>query len=168
MVKGSMESEFVTRQAPTAKRALSRRTIGVASVGAGAAALTGVVSAPAQAAAQSVTVEQATLAPAVVYLTDADTIAVDASLGNDFRVTLGGNRTIETPANSANGQQIIFQVTQGSGGPFAVTWGTGYEFSSALPQPKLSAGPGQTDLLGFIYSAAKGTWLFVAYVNGFD
>jgi hypothetical protein len=167
-----MESE-PRPQAPTAKGGLSRRnvvkgTVGVASVGAGAAVLTGVVGAPAHAVAQAVTVEQGALAPAVVYLTDAATIAVDASLGNDFRITLGGNRTIGTPANAVNGQQIIFQVTQGSGGPFSVTWGTGYEFSAALPQPTLSTAAGQTDLLGFIYSAAKGTWLLAAFVNGFD
>lgn len=106
------------------------------------------------------------LAPAVVYLTDAPAIEVDASLGNDFRVTLGGDRTIEAPVNATNGQQIIFQVTQGSG-PFSITWGTGYEFSTALPQPALSTSPGQTDLLGFIYHAAKGTWLLAAFLNGF-
>jgi hypothetical protein len=141
--------------------------VGAASVGA-AAALTGVVCAPAHAAAQSVTVEQGTLAPAVVYLTDAAAIAVDASLGNDFRVTLEGNRTIGAPVGATNGQQIIFQVTQGSGGPFSITWGAGYEFSSALPQPALSTSPGQTDLLGFIYHAARGSWLLAAFLNGFD
>ena len=96
------------------------------------------------------------MAPAVVALTDAATIAVDASLGNDFRVTIAGNRTMGNPSNPANGQQIIFQVTQGSGGSFTLTWGSGYEFSAALPQPTLSTTAGQTDLLGFIYNAAKG------------
>jgi hypothetical protein len=37
-----------------------------------------------------------------------------------------------------------------------------------MPQPTLSTSAGQTDLLGFIYNAAKGTWLFAAFVNGFD
>ena len=37
-----------------------------------------------------------------------------------------------------------------------------------MPQPTLSTTAGQTDLLGFIYNAAKGTWLFTAFVNGFD
>jgi len=124
-----------------------------------------VVASPAQAAT---TVEQGPLIPAVVALTDASTIAVNASAGNDFRVTLGANRTMGTPSNPANGQQIIFQITQGSSGSATLSWATGYEFSAELPQPTLSTAPGQTDLLGFIYNAVKGTWLFAAFVYGFD
>ena len=71
------------------------------------------------------------------------------------------------PANPADGQQIIFQVTQGSGGSFTLSWDTVYEFSPDLPQPALSGTAGQTDLLGFIYNTAKGTWLLAAFVNGF-
>ena len=108
------------------------------------------------------------MAPAVVGLTDAATIAVDASLGNDFRVTIAGNRTMGTPANPADGQQIIFQVTQGTGGSFTLTWASGYEFSAGLPQPTLSTTAGLTDLLGFIYDATKGTWLLAAFLNGFS
>ena len=73
-----------------------------------------------------------------------------------------------TPSNATGGQQIIFQVTQGSGGPFVLSWGSGYEFSAALPQPSLSTTAGQIDLLGFIYDAARGMWLLAAFVNGFD
>jgi hypothetical protein len=130
--------------------------------------LTTAIASPASAAAQATTTEPGAVAPAVVNLTDAVTIAVDASLGNDFRVTIAGNRTMGNPANPANGQQIIFQVTQGPGGAFALAWGSSYEFSADLPQPSLSTTAGQTDLLGFIYNAAKGTWLLAAFVNGFD
>jgi hypothetical protein len=118
-------------------------------------------------AAQATTIESAAVAPAVVQLTDAPTIAVDASLGNDYRVTLSSSRAMGNPANATNGQQIIFQITQGSGGSAAITWGTNYEFSSTLPQPGLSTQPGQTDLLGFVYNGAKGMWLLAAFVNGF-
>ena len=121
-----------------------------------------------QMAAASTTVESGAIAPTVVPLTDGATIAVDASLGNDFRVTIGGNHTMGTPANPANGQQIIFQVTQGSGGSSAITWDTGYEFSTGLPQPTLSSAAGQTDLVGFVYNASKGKWLLAAFVNGFS
>ncbi len=103
----------------------------------------------------------------MVNLTDAATIGVDASLGNDFRLTIAGIRTMGNPANPSNGQQIIFQVTQGPGGSFTLSWGSSYEFSAGLPQPSLSTTAGQTDLLGFIYNAAKGNWLLAAFVNGF-
>jgi hypothetical protein len=154
------------------RETLSRRNIFKSAIGvaAGGAVLAQVAAAPTSAAtvvAGATTVEPGALAPAVVALTDAATIAVDASLGNDFRVTLGGNRTMGTPSNATGGQQIIFQVTQGSGGPFTLSWGSGYEFSAALPQPSLSTTAGQIDLLGFIYDAARGTWLLAAFVNGF-
>jgi hypothetical protein len=157
-------------------KALTRRRVvqGAAGAAAAGAVLAQAVASPARAATstaaalQSTTIETGALAPAVVALTDAATIAVDASLGNDFRVTLGASRAMGNPAHPADGQQIIFQITQGSGGSAAITWGTAYEFSSALPQPTLSTTAGQTDLLGFIYEASRQTWLLAAFVNGFS
>jgi hypothetical protein len=73
-----------------------------------------------------------------------------------------------TPANPTDGQRITFQITQGSGGPFAVTWDSGYEFSAGLPKPNLSTTAGQTDLLGFIYNADKGKWLMAAFALGYS
>jgi hypothetical protein len=153
---------------PGSGQVLSRRNIVKGVVGAAAGAAVLVDASPARAAQGGIVVPSGALAPTVVALTDAATIAVDASLGNDFRVTLGGNRTMGTPANPANGEQIIFQVTQGSGGPFTLTWASGYEFSAALPQPSLSTTAGQTDLLGFVYNASTGTWLLAAFLNGFS
>lgn len=113
-------------------------------------------------------VERGAVVPAVVTLADADTIAVDASLGNDFRVTLGASRAMGNPASPADGQRIVFQITQGSAGQAAISWGSAYEFTASLPPPVLSTAPGQTDVLGFVYSASRGTWLFAAFVNGFN
>lgn len=163
-----------------ASETLSRRTIirRVAAAGgtlvAAGSALSQAMPVPARAAVRratvdaGTTVEQGATAPAVVMLTDADAIAVDASLGNDFRVTLSASRTMGNPANPANGQRIIFQVTQGSAGQAAITWGNAYEFTAFLPQPALSTTAGQTDVLGFVYSAPKGKWLLAAFVNGFS
>ena len=89
-------------------------------------------------------------------LTDAATIAVDASLGNDFRVTIAANRTMGNPANPVDGQKITFQVTQGAGGSSAITWGSSYEFSTGLPQPTLSTTAGQTDLLALHLQRGQG------------
>jgi hypothetical protein len=172
----------VDRQSSTSQRrlvtggALSRRKIvkgavGVTAAGAAGSLLTQAAASPARAATaalQSTTVEQGAVAPAVVALTDAATISVDASQGNDFRVTLGASRTMGNPVNPADGQQIIFQITQGSGGSAEITWGTAYEFSAGLPQPALSTAAGQTDLLGFIFDAGRRSWLLAAFVNGFS
>jgi hypothetical protein len=145
--------------------ALSRRKI---FKGSAVVAAAGVSAGVLARAAQATTASSGAVAPAVVNLADATTVAVDASLGNDFRLTIAGNRTMGGPANPSNGQQIIFQITQGVGGPFMLSWASGYEFSADLPQPTLSTSAGQTDVLGFIYNATKGTWLFATYVNGFD
>ena len=156
-----------SRRAPDTGEALSRRKIvkgavGVAAAGAAGSVLTQAFASPARAASTGAAVLQSTTvepgsggARGGHALTDAATISVDASQGNDFRVTLGASRTMGNPANPANGQQIIFQITQGSGGSATITWGTAYEFSTGLPQPTLSTAAGQTDLLGFIYNAAK-------------
>lgn len=74
---------------------------------------------------------------------------------------------VATPANPTDGQKMTLQVTQGSGGPFTLSWDTGYEFATGLPQPTLSTTAGLTDLLGFIYNEDKQRWLFVAFVGGF-
>lgn len=150
---------------------LSRRRIfkgiaGAAAVGAGAVVLVESAS-PASAAPTETTIESGAVAPAVVDLADAATIAVDASVGNDFRLTIGGDRTMGTPANPADGQRIVFQVTQGSGGSFALSWSGGYEFSLGLPEPTLSTTAGQTDLVSFIYNATKAKWLCATFVKGF-
>jgi hypothetical protein len=158
------------RQDSSPRQRLSRRIIlgravGVATIGAAAGAA---LTAATTESAQATTVEQGALAPTVVMLTDAPTIAVNAALGDDFRVTIAASRIMGTPSNSSDGQQIIFQITQGSTGSNTITWASGYEFSAGLPQPTLSTAAGETDLLGFVYNQARGMWLLAAFVNGFD
>ena len=169
-----MDRQSSTRkQAQDSGQVLSRRKMFrgaalVAATGAGAVVLGDATASPASAAPQATTVESGAVAPAVVNLTDAATIAVDASAGNDFRVTIAGNRTMGNPANPTDGQKITFQVTQGSSGSFTLAWGSAFEFSSGLPQPTLSTTAGLTDLLCFIYNATKGRWLLAAFVPGFS
>ena len=166
-----MDQQSSTRQREQdSGQILSRRNIFIGAVGAaaGGAVLTAVTASPASAAAAGTTVESGALAPAVVNLTDAATIAVDASQGNDLRVTIAGNRSVGNPANPSDGQKVTFQVTQGSTGSFTLTWGSAYEFATALPQPTLSTTAGLTDLLCFIYNATKAKWLLVAFVPGFS
>ena len=106
------------------------------------------------------------IAPSVVFLTDGATIAVDASLGNDFRVTLGGNRTISNPVNPADGQMIVFELTQDATGGRTVTWGSAFAFG-ASGQPSLSTAASKTDQVGFKYNAAKVSWLYSGSTLGF-
>jgi hypothetical protein len=108
------------------------------------------------------------VAPTVTTLTDGSTVAVNAALGNDFRLMLTGNaHIIGAPLTPSDGQRILFQITQGSGGPYTVQWATAYQFPSSVPPPTLSTVVGDTDLIGFIYNVTIGQWLYVAVANGF-
>ncbi len=104
----------------------------------------------------------------VVNLIDASTISVDASQGNDFRLVLGGNHFLASPINPVDGQKILFEITQSSGGPYTLSYDTGYDFGDGLPAPVLSTRANTTDILGFVYNAAPiGRWLFVSFMGGF-
>ena len=153
-------------QQALSRRKMLKRVVGLAAVGAaGGVLLAEAKASPALAAGGST--EQGGVAPTVVFLTDGPNIAVDVSQGNDFRVTIAASRTMENPSNALDGQKIAFQVTQGATGSSTITWGSAYEFSTGLPQPTLSTMAGQTDLLAFIYNAAKGKWLMAAFITGF-
>lgn len=93
------------------------------------------------------------------------TISVNASQADHFRIQLLGNATIATPANPADGQKITFEIVQDSTGGRTVTWGTGYDFGSASP-PALTATPVKRDLIGFVYSAGLGAWMFAGQSTG--
>jgi len=58
----------------------------------------------------------------LVALSDAATIALDASTGTSFQVTIGGNRTIGAPTNPAIGQRITLLVQQDATGGRTLSW----------------------------------------------
>lgn len=67
------------------------------------------------------------LADCYVGLTDAATIAVDASAGNIFVVTLGGNRTMGAPTNPTRGQTITFEIVQDGTGGRTLAWNAAFK-----------------------------------------
>ena len=106
------------------------------------------------------------IAPAVVTLTDAATIAVNAELGNLFRVTLGGNRTLGNPTNGADGQLIRVEVTQDATGSRLLSYGPAYDLGSA-GAPALSTSAGAMDVLGFGFDAGAAKWRLLAFSSGY-
>jgi hypothetical protein len=106
--------------------------------------------------------------PAVVTLTfvASGTTLVNAALGNDFRLTVtASTTTIGNPSNSADGQRIDFQLTQGTGGSFTVAWGANYDFGAA-GAPTLSTAAAKVDIIGFIYNAALAKWCYAGSALG--
>jgi hypothetical protein len=105
-------------------------------------------------------------APATVALADAETIEVDASVGNDFTVTPAGNRTLGNPSGGSQGQLIRVHVTQDAAGSRTLAYGTAYSWGAA-GAPVLTTATGKTDVLEFVYNAAAGKWFGLRAVKGF-
>jgi hypothetical protein len=103
---------------------------------------------------------------AVVALTDGASIATDASLGNTFTVTLGGNRSMGNPTNPTDGQKIIYRFKQDTTGSRTVTWGAAFRFGTDIPAPTLTTTASKTDYIGFIYNGTDSTWDCLAVTRG--
>lgn len=101
----------------------------------------------------------------VVALSDGANIATDASLGNIFTVTLGGNRTLDNPTNPTAGQKAIWIITQDGSGGRTLAYGSDFSWSTDVPLIVLSTGINKIDFIGAIYHASK--WRVVAYTKGF-
>lgn len=112
------------------------------------------------------TITAGLVAPAVVTLVNGATIAVNASLGNDFRLRATAGATIGNPTGGVDGQRITFQITQGKSGLPQIKWGSQYKWGAA-GQPTLSSVAGSTDVIGFIYNASLGSWLCAGVALGF-
>lgn len=102
----------------------------------------------------------------VVALTDAATIVVDASLGNHFRVTIAGNRTLGAPSNPTDGQKIVFEVIQDGTGSRTLAYNAAYAFSTDIPSPTLTTAASKRDFLGFSYNSTSAVWYCLAVLRG--
>ena len=89
-------------------------------------------------------------------LTDGATITWDTSTAQVAKVTLGGNRTLSAPTNSATGQFISLLVIQDGTGSRTLTWNSAYEFASDTA-PTLTTTASLGDLFTFRYNGTK--WL---------
>jgi hypothetical protein len=100
-------------------------------------------------------------------LVDAATIAVDASLGNDFTVTLTADRTLGNPTNPVNGQKIMFVIRQDGTGSHTLALDTAYRLGADITSVTLSTGANKTDYLGVRYNGTDSKWDVIAFVKGY-
>jgi hypothetical protein len=100
-----------------------------------------------------------------VVLTDAASIAVDASLSNNFKVTLGGNRTLANPTNLTPGMVLNFEVVQDATGSRTLAYGSAYKWPGGSA-PTLSPGANAVDLISGIVNQA-GTAILCQISKGF-
>lgn len=104
---------------------------------------------------------------ASVALTDGATIATDASLGNYFRVTLGGNRTLSNPTNMVDGQKCIWELIQDGTGSRTITLGTAFLLGTDISAVTLTTTASKRDFLGAIYNSTAAKWYVIAFVKGY-
>lgn len=102
-----------------------------------------------------------------ITLTDATNIATDASLGNHFRVTLGGNRTLSNPTNPADGQRAVWEIIQDNSGSRTLAVGSAFAFGTDLTGITLTTTGNKRDFMGCIYNTTAAKWFVVAFIRGY-
>jgi hypothetical protein len=100
-------------------------------------------------------------------LTDAATIATDASLGNHFRVTLGGNRTLGNPTNPVDGQKVMWELIQDATGSRTITLDTKFALGADITAVTLTTTASKRDFLGAVYNSTADKWYVIAFVKGY-
>ena len=100
----------------------------------------------------------------ITTLTDAASIAIDFNDGNQFLVTLGGNRTLAAPSNATAGQTGSIYVIQDGTGGRTLSYNTVYKFVSGVA-PTATSTTSAVDLL--IYSARSATTIDAVMLKNF-
>jgi len=90
----------------------------------------------------------------VVALTDGATITPDFSAGNNFSVTLGGNRTLANPTNLTAGQSGTIVITQDGTGSRTLAYGSNWKFSNGSA-PVLTTTANAVDVLVYYVESAS-------------
>lgn len=107
------------------------------------------------------------VAPNVVALTDGANIATDASLGNEFTVTLAGNRTLDNPTNPTNGQKNIWRFKQDATGGRTITLGSAFRLGTDITAVTLTADANAIDYMTAVYSSVDTKWDVVGFIRGY-
>jgi hypothetical protein len=100
---------------------------------------------------------------AMVALTDAASVALDASLSNSFELLatagVGATRAIANATNPTAGMVLNLLFYQDAAGARALTWGTAYQGPAGAAVPSASTAASAIDLYSMIYSAVKAKWI---------
>lgn len=98
-----------------------------------------------------------------IALIDSANIAIDASSGSFYKVTLGGNRTLNNPTNPLDGQIIRYIFKQDNSGSRTLSLDTKYS-SGPFGTINLSTASGSVDLLSTIYDGTADKFRVVGFV----
>ena len=101
----------------------------------------------------------------ITTLTDAASITSDFAKGNNFLVTLGGNRTLAAPSNAVAGQSGSIYIIQDGTGSRTLAYNAAWQFVSATV-PTLSTGAGDVDML--VYMTRSAATIDAVLLKNFD
>ena len=101
----------------------------------------------------------------ITTLTDAASITSDFAKGNNFLVTIGGNRTLAAPSNAVAGQSGSIYIIQDGTGSRTLAYNAAWQFVSAAV-PTLSTGTTDVDML--VYMARSATTIDAVLLKNFD
>lgn len=101
----------------------------------------------------------------VVVLVDGASITIDAGLSDNWRVVLGGNRTLANPTNLIDGQTFNIRIKQDGTGGRALAYGSKFKFPGGTA-PVLSVAADAGDLLSCQYDATNDT-IYAVMNKGF-
>lgn len=104
----------------------------------------------------AITPKTVTDANAEVTLTDAATIALDLATGINFKVTLGGNRTLGNPTNQVVGRGGVIRVIQDGTGSRTLAYGANWKRSGGAPV--LSTAAAAEDEIAYRVLASGRVW----------
>ena len=86
---------------------------------------------------------------AIETLTDGATITPDFDEGNNFTVTLEGNRTMANPSNLVAGQSGSIFIVQDGTGSRTLAWGSYWDFAAGTA-PTLTTTAGAVDRVDYV------------------
>jgi hypothetical protein len=105
------------------------------------------------------------LGPKVVTLSDAAIIATDATLGNHFRVTLGGNRTLGNPTGAYDGQILRIELAQDGTGGRTISFGNKIIKPSNVPTIILTTTPTAVDMIQLVYNSVQDKYVITGVLT---
>ena len=103
----------------------------------------------------------------IVSLACGPVVYTDASRGGHCRLTATEDFTLTDPHNAADGQRLIWEITQDAVGSRKMTLDKKFAFGTDLTAAVLSTAPHKKDFLTAIYNAPLDKWHVVAFIRGY-
>lgn len=103
----------------------------------------------------------------IIALTDGANIATDCALGIRFRVTLGGNRTLDNPTNMQDGFQYVWEFIQDGTGSRTITLGSKFAFGTDITALVLTTTASKRDFVTGIYNTSADKLYIVGVSKGY-